>query len=119
MESAVPTSPQLDLVFGALADHTRREILRRLTSGEASVAELTAGFAISQPAISKHLRVLERAGLISRTRRGTMRLSRLDAAPLRSADVWLAPYRAYWDESFARLDDLLTTDDTPPEAHQP
>lgn len=101
------TSSQLDLVFGALADATRRAILERLTRGEVSVAALTAGFEMSQPAISKHLRVLERAGLISRSRQGTMRLSRLDAAPLKDAHTWLAPYREYWDESFSRLDELL------------
>ena len=94
-------------IFGALADATRRAILERLTSGEVSVATLTAGFDMSQPAISKHLRVLERAGLISRSRQGTMRLSRLDAGPLQGAHAWLAPYREYWDESFSRLDELL------------
>lgn len=115
--SATSTSPtpvdQLDLIFGALADRTRRAILERLRAGEASVTDLTADFTISQPAISKHLRVLERAGLIARTRQGTMRLSRLDAAPLEQASTWLGGYREYWDESFDRLDALLT--DTTPE----
>lgn len=108
-----PTQLDLDLVFGALADATRRAILARLRGGEVSVTELTAGFSISQPAISKHLRVLERAGLISRSRRGAMRLSRLEAAPLQGADDWLADYRAFWEESYARLDDLLAADDEP------
>jgi DNA-binding transcriptional ArsR family regulator len=98
---------QLDLIFGALADPTRRSILTRLTSGEATVAELAAPFRVSQPAISQHLKVLERAGLITRTRRATARLSHLRAEPLREATVWLAGYRAYWEESFERLDELL------------
>ena len=100
---------QLDAVFGALADPTRREILSRLTLGEASVAELVAPFNVSQPAISRHLKVLERAGLISRTRRATARLSHLEAGPLKEATVWLAGYREYWEESYERLDELLTT----------
>ena len=88
---------QLDAVFGALADPTRRAILTRLTQGEATVAELAAPFRVSQPAISRHLKVLERAGLISRTRRATARLSHLRAEPLREATVWLAGYREYWE----------------------
>jgi DNA-binding transcriptional ArsR family regulator len=98
---------QLDAVFGALADPTRRAILTRLTSGEASVLELAAPFDVSQPAISRHLKVLERAGLITRTRRATARLSHLRAEPLREATVWLAGYREYWEESYERLDELL------------
>ena len=98
---------QLDAVFGALADPTRRAILARLTSGDASVAELARPFAMTQPAISRHLKVLERAGLISRTRRATARLSHLEAAPLRDATEWLARYQAWWDESHSRLDALL------------
>jgi len=98
---------QLDTVFGALADPTRRAILSRLALGEASVAELAAPFTVSQPAISRHLKVLERAGLISRTRRATARLSHLEAEPLKEATVWLAGYRAYWEESYERLDELL------------
>ncbi len=98
---------QLDAVFGALADPTRRAILSRLALGEASVAELTAPFSVSQPAISRHLKVLEHAGLISRTRRATARLSHLEAEPLKEATVWLAGYRAYWEESYERLDELL------------
>ena len=100
---------QLDDVFGALADPTRRSILERLRHGEATVAELAAPFSVSQPAISRHLKVLERAGLISRTRRRTARLSHLRAEPLRQATVWLAGYRAYWEESYERLDELLAS----------
>lgn len=99
---------QLDAVFGALADPTRRALLTRLTRGDASVGELAAPFAVSQPAISRHLKVLERAGLVTRTRRRTARLSHLRANPLREATRWLAGYRDYWDESFDRLDSLLT-----------
>jgi DNA-binding transcriptional ArsR family regulator len=98
---------QLDAVFGALADPTRRAILRRLTDGEATVLELAEPFSVSQPAISRHLKVLERAGLITRTRRATARLSHLRAEPLRQASVWLAGYREYWEESYERLDELL------------
>ena len=98
---------QLSAVFGALADPTRRAILARLTEGDANVAELSAPFLVSQPAISRHLKVLEQAGLISRSRRATARLSHLEAAPLREATVWLAGYRAYWEESYERLDALL------------
>src|SRR5215204_6967969 len=107
---------QLSAVFSALADPTRRAILTRLTEGDATVAELAAPFSVSQPAISRHLKVLEQAGLISRRRRATARLSHLEAAPLREATDWLAAYRAYWEESYSRLDDLLATlTDTPAE----
>ncbi len=110
---------QLDAVFGALADPTRRAILTELTEGEATVAQLAAPFSVSQPAISRHLKVLERAGLITRTRRRTARLSHLRAEPLREATVWLAGYRDYWEESYERLDELLVAlqenDDRPPE----
>jgi len=102
---------QLDLVFGALADRTRRSILARLAEGDANVNELTALFTMSQPAISKHLKVLEAAGLVSRNRQGTMRLSRLEAAPLKDATQWLGTYRDYWAASFDRLDDLLRRDE--------
>ena len=98
---------QLSAVFGALADPTRRAILTRLTQGDANVAELAAPFEVSQPAISRHLKVLEQAGLISRRRRATARLSHLEAEPLREATAWLARYRGYWDESYDRLDTLL------------
>ena|SRR5919106_4283093 len=98
---------QLDAVFGALADPTRRAILARLAEGDASVFELTAPFDVSQPAISKHLKVLESAGLISRTRKATARLSHLEADPLKEATEWLVGYREYWEESHERLDALL------------
>jgi len=98
---------QLSAIFGALADPTRRAILARLTEGDANVAEISAPFKVSQPAISRHLKVLEQAGLISRSRRATARLSHLEAEPLREATAWLAGYRAYWDASHDRLDALL------------
>jgi DNA-binding transcriptional ArsR family regulator len=98
---------QLDAVFGALADPTRRAILSRLALGEATVTELAAPFPMSQPAVSRHLKVLERAGLISRTRRATARLSHLEAEPLKEATTWLADYREFWEESYERLDTLL------------
>src|SRR3954447_13414645 len=98
---------QLDLVFGALADRTRRAILARLATEDANVGDLTALFTMSQPAISKHLKVLEGAGLVSRNRQGTMRLSHLEAEPLKDATDWLADYREYWEASYARLDTLL------------
>jgi len=98
---------QLSLVFGAPADPTRRAILTRLAEGEATVAELAAPFSMTQPAISRHLKVLERAGLISRQRRATANLSHLEAAPLREASEWLARYRDWWEESHGRLDALL------------
>ena len=101
------TGSQLDLVFGALADPTRRAILARLAEGDATVAELAAPFSISQPAVSRHLKVLEHAGLISRHRRRTARLSRLEAEPLREATAWLARYQDYWDERYDQLDELL------------
>ena len=109
------SADQLSIVFGALADPTRRAILTRLTSGDATVAELSAPFEVSQPAISRHLKVLECAGLISRRRRRTARLSHLEAEPLREATTWLAGYREYWDQSYDRLDALLTAlqDDHP------
>jgi DNA-binding transcriptional ArsR family regulator len=99
---------RLSLVFGALADPTRRAILARLAEGEATVTELAAPFSVSQPAISRHLKVLEHAGLVSRTRRATARLSLLEAEPLREVTTWLARYQRFWDESHERLDDLLT-----------
>jgi len=98
---------RLDATFAALADPTRRAILARLASGEASVTELAKPFAMTQPAISKHLRVLERAGLISRDRDAQRRPSRLVAMPLAEANAWLEQYRKFWEASFGRLDDLL------------
>jgi DNA-binding transcriptional ArsR family regulator len=100
---------QLDMVFGALADPTRRAILARLAEGDLSVGELAAPFSMSQPAVSRHLKVLESAGLITRSRRATTRLSHLEAAPLRDASDWLARYRELWEERYERLDDLLET----------
>jgi len=99
---------RLSVVFGALADPTRRAILARLAGGDASVAELAAPFSVSQPAISRHLKVLEHAGLISRRRRATARLSHLEAHPLQDATRWLVGYQAYWQDSHDRLDELLT-----------
>ena len=98
---------ELSLVFGALADPTRRAILARLALGETTVKELAEPFEMSQPAISKHLKVLAQAGLISRNRRATARISRLEAEPLREVTAWLARYQRFWDESHERLDDLL------------
>jgi DNA-binding transcriptional ArsR family regulator len=97
----------LSSVFGALADPTRRAILARLMDGDLTVGQLSAPFPMSQPAISRHLKVLEGAGLISRTRRATARLSHLEAEPLRDATAWLARYQAFWDERYERLDVLL------------
>ena len=98
---------QLDHVFQALADPTRRAILARLASGEATVNELVEPFALSQPAISKHLKVLERAGLVSRGRAAQFRPVRLEPAPLAEAAQWIGGYRRFWDESFNRLDDYV------------
>jgi DNA-binding transcriptional ArsR family regulator len=100
-------SQRLDSTFAALADPTRRAILGRLASGEASVTELARPFAMSQPAISKHLKVLERAGLISRGRDAQRRPRRLDAKRLAEATGWLEGYRRFWEGSFQRLDALL------------
>src|ERR1700753_3614041 len=97
----------LSPVFSALADPTRRAILLRLMEGDASVAELGAPFAMSQPAVSKHLRVLEHAGLISRSRRATARYSHLEAAPMREASEWMQRYRTFWTEGFDKLDTAL------------
>ena len=100
-------SDPLSTVFAALADPTRRAILARLAAGEASVSELAAPFAMSLPAISKHLKVLERAGLIARGRRAQWRPCRLEAEPLQQAAGWLEAYRPYWEGRFDRLDDYL------------
>lgn len=101
------TSDLLDATFAALADPTRRAILTRLASGEATVTELAAPFAMSQPAVSKHLKVLERAGLVSRGRDAQRRPCRLEARPLKAATDWLEDYRAFWEERFQGLDALL------------
>ena len=110
------TPDPLNAVFAALADPTRRAILARLTEGDANVVELTTPFRVSQPAISRHLRVLERAGLISRNRRATARFSHLEAKPLGEATEWLARYRQYWEESYRRLDSLLSVLQGPAQA---
>jgi DNA-binding transcriptional ArsR family regulator len=98
---------RLDRTFGALADPTRRAILARLTSGEASVLELAAPFDISLPAISKHLKVLERAGLITRSRERQWRPARLQAEPLKEVADWTEQYRRFWEERYDRLDEYL------------
>ena len=95
---------RLSLVFAALADPTRRHILARLADGEASVGELAQPFSISQPAISKHLAVLERAGLVTKSRQAQWRRCRLEAEPLKEVAGWMEGYREFWDESFTRLD---------------
>src|SRR5213083_2081913 len=99
---------RLDTVFAALADPTRRAILARLASGEATVTELAEPFAMSLPAVSKHLKVLQRAGLIARGREAQWRPCRLEAAPLKDAAEWIEHYRRFWEESFDRLDDYLS-----------
>lgn len=101
------TTARLDATFMALADPTRRAILARLAQGEATVMELVAPFKMSQPAISKHLKVLERAGLISRGRDKQKRPCRIEAKPLAEANEWLEEYRKIWEANFDRLDDLL------------
>lgn len=100
-------SDALTAVFSALADPTRRAILARLETGECNVTDLAAPFAMSQPAISKHIKVLENAGLVTRSRSAQSRLCRLNAQPLKAAEAWVARYRSFWEESFARLDDYL------------
>jgi DNA-binding transcriptional ArsR family regulator len=98
---------RLDAIFAALADPTRRAIIARLASGQASVTELAEPFAMSQPAISKHLKVLERAGLVSRRREAQRRPRRLEAKRLAQADKWLERYRRLWEGNYRRLDALL------------
>ena len=98
---------QLSAIFAALADPTRRAILARLAQGEASVKQLAEPFAISPPAVTKHLKVLQRAGLITQGRQAQWRPCRLDAAPLKDVADWLEDYRHFWDERFDRLDDYL------------
>jgi DNA-binding transcriptional ArsR family regulator len=98
---------QLDSLFAALADPTRRAILQQLTEGDASVAQLAEPFHMSQPAISKHLKVLERAGLISRSRIATARYSHLEAEPLKEATEYMERYRRFWAKTFDRLDAAL------------
>jgi DNA-binding transcriptional ArsR family regulator len=101
------SADQMSATFAALADPTRRAILERLAAGEASVTELAAPFEMSLPAITKHLKVLERAGLISRSRNAQWRPCRLEAKPLQDASDWIEQYRRFWEESFDRLDAYL------------
>ena len=101
------TTDHLSTTFAALADPTRRAILARLAAGEASVTELAEPFAMSMPAISKHLKVLERAGLIARGRQAQWRPCSLQAAPLKEIADWVERYRQFWDQSLNRLDDYL------------
>ena len=107
-------SDALSETFHALADPTRRAILARLSQGESTVKDLSAPFAMSAPAITKHLKVLERAGLITRGREAQWRPCRLDAAPLRDATGWLDEYRKFWDERFTRLGQVLDDIQKPP-----
>lgn len=101
------STDQLSVTFAALADPTRRAILAHLAKGEASVTELAQPFEMSLPAISKHLKVLERAGLITRSREAQWRPCRLEAEPLKDAADWIESYRQFWEQSFDRLDDYL------------
>lgn len=105
---------QLDATFAALADPTRRAILARLALGEASVAELAEPFSMSQPAVSKHLKVLEKAGLIHRGRDAQRRPARIEAKPLQEANMWIERYRELWEANYRRLDTLLDTLKTNP-----
>jgi DNA-binding transcriptional ArsR family regulator len=98
---------RLDRTFAALADRTRRAILARLSAGEASVTELAEPFDMSLPAVSKHLKVLERAGLVARGRERQWRPARLEAEPLKEVAQWTEPYRRFWEESYDRLDEYL------------
>jgi len=102
----LPTDP-ISLIFSALADPTRREILLRLTSGEKTVSELAEPFDVSLPAVTKHLKVLEKAGLIERGRKAQWRPCRLQPEPLKTAAEWLEPYRKLWEARFDRLDEYL------------
>ena len=106
-ETAAADADRLSLVFAALADPTRRAILTELAHGDATVTELTAPLPISMPAVSRHLRVLERAALISRRQSGRLRASHLEPAPLREATAWIEHYRSFWDTSLTRLDTHL------------
>jgi DNA-binding transcriptional ArsR family regulator len=112
----MPADP-LSATFSALADPTRRAILARLSQGEASVGDLAEPFAMSLPAVSKHLKVLERAGLITRGRSAQWRPAQIAAAPLKDAADWLATYRRFWEQSLDRLDDYLTDIQATEETH--
>jgi len=113
------TDDPLSATFAALADPTRRAILARLAKGEASVTELAAPFDLSQPAISKHLRVLEKAGLIERGRQAQWRPRRLRAGPLKDAAAWVGQYRHHWEDSFERLDTFLRQIDDQDDRKEP
>ena len=112
-------SERLDATFIALADPTRRAILARLKQGDATVNELAAPFDISQPAVSKHLKILERAGLVTRSNVGTSRPVRIEAGPMREAADWLEKYREFWEKSYQRLDALLEILQTPINTDKP
>ena len=112
-------SERLDATFVALSDPTRRAILARLKDGDATVNELAAPFDISQPAVSKHLKILERAGLVTRTNVGTSRPVKIEAGPIREAADWLEKYREFWEKSYQRLDALLEILQTPVNADKP
>ncbi|MBS1561161.1 MAG: helix-turn-helix transcriptional regulator [Bacteroidetes bacterium] len=114
---AAPHPDRLSLTFSALADPTRRAILARLSSGETSVTDLAEPFDMSLPAITKHLKVLERAGLISRSREAQWRPCKLEAEPLQHAAEWVEHYRQFWEERFDRLENYLAT--LQPDPHQP
>jgi DNA-binding transcriptional ArsR family regulator len=107
MVTYTPQPDRISATLAALADPTRRAILARLSRGETTVSDLAAPFSMTLPAVSKHLKVLERAGLIVRGRDAQWRPCRLDASPLREIAAWLEPYRQFWDQSFDRLADLL------------
>jgi DNA-binding transcriptional ArsR family regulator len=108
----------LDRAFGALSDPTRRAILSRLAEGDAGVLDVAAPFPMSQPAVTKHLNVLEEAGLISRHRQARQRLCHLEPVRLKQLSDWVGSYREFWEESFERLDELLEGLQSPPEADQ-
>lgn len=110
---------RLSMTFAALADPTRRAILARLTEGELTVTELAKPFDISLPAVTKHLQVLERAGLVARSRRAQWRPCKLEASPLRAASGWIDDYRQYWETSLDRLDDYLQELQKEPSDDQP
>jgi DNA-binding transcriptional ArsR family regulator len=109
MVMRLPSDEELNKTFAALADPTRRAILARLTAGEAGVLDIAEPFPMSQPAISKHLKVLESAGLVSRRRRAKHHLCRLDARRMKDVADWLGTYREFWEDSFARLDEYVDT----------
>ena len=114
--TAALTDGDLDRAFGALSDPTRRAILARLAEGDAGVLDVAAPFPMSQPAVTKHLNVLEEAGLISRHRRARQRLCHLEPVRLKQLSDWVGSYREFWEESFERLDELLEGLQGPPEA---